>query len=106
MCTPHVTLLTLQVPKYPRAPPCDITCRNVNAHVHGFSARAGCIVLELDIVHFPHQNHDLGDNNGSVEAVPLDPVPLDPGSWLDLMNVHHLLESEPSTAAAVSVKVQ
>ena len=81
-------------------------------HVHSFTARPGCTILELEAVAFPAQAgealQEAAGTDGEMQATPAiggSGEPLTPESWLGLMQVQRLLDGETGAAVTISMKV-
>ena len=81
-------------------------------HMHSFTARPGCTILELEAVDFPAQagetSQEAVGKEGETQAAPAvggSGEPFPPESLLGLMQVQRLLDREPGAATTVSMKV-
>ena len=91
-------------------------CRCPSMHLHGFSARKGCVILELEAVQFPPLTEeepspdDSSDGrslaSGEGDGVEGFDTLLDPASWLDAMHVQGLLGLDQATDTIVSIQVR
>ena len=84
-------------------------------HLHGFSARKGCVVLELEAVQFPPlpekpSSCDSSDGrsmaSGEGGGIEVFEALLDPASWLDAMHVKGLLGLDQAVDSIVSIQVR